>query len=133
VTDQQFFQGELSWLSILRELVDLPLLRKDFIIDPLQVRESRAAGADAILLIAAILSRENLQELLDIAADQGLECLVEVRFFNIASWLFILRVSNIHHNTTPPPAGWKNSPDVPTFAWLRWASVFCSHRFCIQQ
>ncbi len=78
VTDEHFFQGELAWLANLKLLVDLPLLRKDFIIDPLQVQESRAAGADAILLIAAILSQDELQELLDIAAGQGLECLVEV-------------------------------------------------------
>ncbi|MEA2107792.1 MAG: indole-3-glycerol phosphate synthase TrpC [Pseudomonadota bacterium] len=78
VTDEHFFKGDISWLASLRSLVELPLLRKDFIIDPLQVRESRAAGADAILLIAAILSRDELRELLDIAADQGLECLVEV-------------------------------------------------------
>ncbi len=78
VTDEHFFQGDISWLATLKSLVDLPLLRKDFIIDPLQVQESRAAGADAILLIAAILSQDELRELLDIAADQGLECLVEV-------------------------------------------------------
>jgi len=78
VTDEHFFQGDISWFATLKSLVDLPLLRKDFIIDPLQVQESRAAGADAILLIAAILSQDELRELLDIAADQGLECLVEV-------------------------------------------------------
>ena len=78
VTDEHFFQGDISWLATLKSLVDLPLLRKDFIIDPLQVQESRAAGADAILLIAAILGQDKLRELLDIAADQGLECLVEV-------------------------------------------------------
>ena len=78
VTDKHFFKGDISWLATLRSLVALPLLRKDFIIDPLQVQESRAAGADAILLIAAILRRDELQDLLDIAADQGLECLVEV-------------------------------------------------------
>jgi len=78
VTDEHFFKGDISWLATLRSLVALPLLRKDFIIDPLQVRESRAAGADAILLIAAILNRDELLELLDIAADQGLECMVEV-------------------------------------------------------
>jgi indole-3-glycerol phosphate synthase len=78
VTDKHFFQGDISWLAALRSLVELPLLRKDFIIDPLQVYESRAAGADAILLIAAILSQDELRELLEIAVDQGLECLVEV-------------------------------------------------------
>jgi indole-3-glycerol phosphate synthase len=78
VTDEHFFQGDISWLATLRSLVELPLLRKDFIIDPLQVHESRAAGADVILLIAAILSQDELLDLLDIAADQGLECLVEV-------------------------------------------------------
>ena len=78
VTDEYFFQGDIGWLATLRSLVGLPLLRKDFIIDPLQVLESRAAGADAILLIAAILDRDKLLELMEIATDQGLECLVEV-------------------------------------------------------
>jgi indole-3-glycerol phosphate synthase len=78
VTDEQFFQGNIAWLAALRPLVGLPLLRKDFIIDPLQVLESRAAGADAILLIAAVLDRDELLELLETAAGQGLECLVEV-------------------------------------------------------
>ncbi|MBN2332510.1 MAG: indole-3-glycerol phosphate synthase TrpC [Deltaproteobacteria bacterium] len=78
VTDEAFFQGRLDWLAMVKKVVSLPLLRKDFIIDPLQLEQSRAAGADAVLLIAAILSLADLQLLLDKAAALGLECLVEV-------------------------------------------------------
>ncbi len=78
VTDAPYFQGELAWLGQIRSLVSLPLLRKDFIVDPWQLEESRAAGADAVLLIAAVLTREELAELLRAAATLELECLVEV-------------------------------------------------------
>ena len=60
LTDEQFFLGNLRFLGLIRERVGLPLLRKDFIIDPYQVYEARAAGADAVLLIAAILEPAQL-------------------------------------------------------------------------
>lgn len=79
VTDNPFFQGELSWLSKVRPLVDLPILRKEFIVDPIQIEESRIAGADAILLIASVLSESELKDFQVLAAELDLECLVEVR------------------------------------------------------
>ena len=79
VTDNPFFQGSLEWLAQVRPLVDLPLLRKDFIVDSIQIEESRLAGADAILLIASILSEGELDRFQNMAAKLDLECLVEVR------------------------------------------------------
>ncbi len=79
VTDNPFFQGSLDWLMQVRPLVDLPVLRKEFIVDPIQIEESRIAGADAILLIASVLSESELKEFQVRAAELDLECLVEVR------------------------------------------------------
>ncbi|MBN2808314.1 MAG: indole-3-glycerol phosphate synthase TrpC [Deltaproteobacteria bacterium] len=79
VTDAPFFQGSVEWLARIRPLVDLPLLRKEFIVDPWQLEESRQAGADAVLLIAAVLSEVQLKDFLDIATELELECLVEIR------------------------------------------------------
>ena len=78
LTDAPFFGGSLKDLSAIREAVDLPILRKDFMIDPYQVWEASAAGADAILLIAELLSDELLDELATLADSLGLTSLIEV-------------------------------------------------------
>ena len=78
LTDEAFFDGRLEFLAAVRAAVDLPLLRKDFIIDPYQVVEARAAGADAVLLIAAALELGQLGDLLAEAARHQLDALVEV-------------------------------------------------------
>ena len=78
LTDQKFFQGHLDYLSLIRNHVSLPLLRKDFVFDPYHVYEARSYGASAILLIVAILSDTQLQELAALADSLGLDCLVEV-------------------------------------------------------
>lgn len=78
ITDNVFFGGSLAELPRLKKAVSLPILRKDFIIDPIQVRQSLVYGADAILLIARILSRERLSELLGLSVQLGLAPLVEV-------------------------------------------------------
>ena len=78
LTDSRFFGGSLQDLALARDLTDLPLLRKEFVIDPYQLIEAKAYGADAILLIAAILSTKELSELSATARDLGLEILVEV-------------------------------------------------------
>ena len=78
LTDRTFFDGELGFLARCRERVSLPLLRKDFLIDPYQVVEARAAGADAILLIVSALARAQLSELMATAAEHSLDVLVEV-------------------------------------------------------
>jgi indole-3-glycerol phosphate synthase len=78
LTDAPFFQGSLAYLEAIRRVVDLPLLRKDFVLDPYQVHEARAFGADAVLLICAILDDDSLRELLRLASRLDLDALVEV-------------------------------------------------------
>lgn len=78
LTDAAFFQGSLDDLRAVRAAVDLPVLRKDFVIDPYQVYEARAAGADAVLLIAAALEDAQLADLHALAQDLKLAVLVEV-------------------------------------------------------
>ncbi|NLX10687.1 MAG: indole-3-glycerol phosphate synthase TrpC [Chloroflexi bacterium] len=78
LTDEPFFQGHLDHLAAVRQAVSVPVLRKDFVIDPYQVYEARAAGADAILLIAAALDDAPLADLHALALDLGLAALVEV-------------------------------------------------------
>jgi indole-3-glycerol phosphate synthase len=78
LTEAHFFQGELSHLRQAKDAVSLPLLQKDFIIDPFQIYEGRAAGADAVLLIAAMLAPDQLREFAELARSVGLVSLVEV-------------------------------------------------------
>jgi len=78
LTDKPYFQGDLSYLALVKAAVPMPVLRKDFIIDPYQVYESRAAGADAILLIAEILSDAQLLDLMILATELRLTTLLEV-------------------------------------------------------
>jgi indole-3-glycerol phosphate synthase len=78
LTDNRFFGGDLDELPRLKKFVSLPILRKDFIIDEIQVRESLLYGADAILLIARILSREQLKELIVLCKELGLASLTEI-------------------------------------------------------
>ena len=78
LTDGKYFQGSLDDLRAARAAADLPLLRKDFMIDPWQIAESRLAGADCILLIAAALADAEMAELAACAAELNLDVLVEV-------------------------------------------------------
>jgi indole-3-glycerol phosphate synthase len=78
LTDEAFFQGTLADLQSARSVVSLPVLRKDFTIDPSQILEAAAHGADAILLIAAILSARQIRDFRETAARHGLSALVEV-------------------------------------------------------
>ncbi len=82
LTENKYFQGSLDHLAEVREAVEIPLLRKDFIFDPYQVYESRACGADALLLIVSILEQEQLDELLLLSHKLDLSCLVEVHHEN---------------------------------------------------
>ena len=78
LTDEHFFLGHLRFLALIREQVRLPLLRKDFIFDPYQVYEARVAGADAVLLIAAMLELDQLRDLAALARELALDVLLEV-------------------------------------------------------
>ncbi len=77
LTDQDFFRGNLEYLTAARQAVAVPVLRKDFVIDPYQVYEGRAAGADAILLIVAALSDPQLADLYALTNELGMKALVE--------------------------------------------------------
>jgi indole-3-glycerol phosphate synthase len=79
LTDEHYFQGSLGYLTQIRAVFPkLPLLRKDFIFDPYQIYQSRAAGADALLLIAAVLPDNLLAALLDLTCALGMEALIEI-------------------------------------------------------
>lgn len=78
ITDKRFFNGDIQMLSHLKRATSLPILRKDFIIDAVQIRESFLHGADAVLLIARILTRKRLSELLALSRELGMACLTEV-------------------------------------------------------
>ncbi|MHC4124645.1 MAG: indole-3-glycerol phosphate synthase TrpC, partial [Planctomycetota bacterium] len=78
LTDEKYFQGKLEYINQIKPVVELPILRKDFIIDPWQIYESRAAGADAILLIAEVLKPGELVDLMILAGELTLTVLLEV-------------------------------------------------------
>ena len=78
LTEKRFFKGDISWLPQLKKAISIPILRKDFIIDPIQVKEAKAYGADAVLLIVRILTEKSLKELFSISKDLGMDVLVEV-------------------------------------------------------
>jgi len=78
LTDEQFFQGSINYLKQVKKVANLPVLRKDFIIDPFQIYQTRSIGADIILLIASALTPENLKEFYNLSREIGLEVLLEV-------------------------------------------------------
>jgi indole-3-glycerol phosphate synthase len=78
LTDEKYFQGSLAYIAQIKQAVPLPVLRKDFIIDPYQIYESRAAGADAVLLIAECLGEAELIDLMILSVQMRLTVLVEV-------------------------------------------------------
>lgn len=78
VTEEDFFLGRVNYLEDIRRQINLPILRKDFIFEEVQILESRAVGADAVLLIMAVLSEEKLKQLYTFSRDLGMDVLVEV-------------------------------------------------------
>ena len=105
LTDTEYFQGSLEYLTAIREATTLPLLRKDFIIHPYQVFEARVAGADAVLLIAECLNRQELRGLHQLATDLGMATLIEL--YNKSNLDNVL-------NTGTPLVG-INNRDLSTF------------------
>lgn len=104
LTEPGFFDGSLAHLEAIRDVVKVPLLRKDFIVDEYQLLEARAAGADAVLLIVAALSDRDLANLARAAADLGLAALVEVHDVRecaraLAMGAAIIGVNNRHLRT----------------------------------
>ncbi|MBW4425287.1 MAG: indole-3-glycerol phosphate synthase TrpC [Nostoc desertorum CM1-VF14] len=94
LTDQKFFQGGFDNLRAVRSQVALPLLCKEFIIDPYQIYLARTAGADAVLLIAAILSDQELQNFLRVIHDLGMNALVEVH--TLVELDRVLKLDDLH-------------------------------------
>jgi indole-3-glycerol phosphate synthase len=78
LTDEPYFKGKLEYLTAIRNAVEIPVMRKDFILDRYQVTEARAAGADCILLIAECLDDCTMRDLYFYASELGMECLVEI-------------------------------------------------------
>lgn len=78
LTETKYFLGSMEYVKQIKEAVSIPVLRKDFIIDPYQIYETRELGADALLLITALLTEQQLQDYLALSRDLGLEALVEV-------------------------------------------------------
>ncbi|WP_223702040.1 indole-3-glycerol phosphate synthase TrpC [Sutcliffiella deserti] len=106
LTDQKYFKGSRHDLTIIKQTTDLPVLRKDFIIDSIQVQESVRIGADAILLIAEILPDEKLARLYHEAKESGLDLLVEVHSLE--------RLSKLLQTFTPAIIG-VNNRNLQTF------------------
>lgn len=104
LTEEEFFMGNNEYLSDIRAKVDIPILRKDFIIDPYQIYHSRYLGASVILLIVAILDNDRLKEYLMIADSLGLDAIVEVHteeelFRAIDIGVRIIGINNRNLNT----------------------------------
>jgi len=78
LTEEDYFLGNISYINDVKSVTTVPILRKDFILEPYQVYESRYFGADAILLIADLLTQENISGIIQLASSLGMDCLVEV-------------------------------------------------------
>lgn len=120
LTDKAFFQGSLEHLSVVKEKVNLPVLRKDFIIDEYQIYESRYRGADSILLIVAALSKSKLEDFYHLASDLQLDVLVEVhnsieveRAIDIKSRLIGINNRNLQTFEVDLQTTKKLSEDIP--------------------
>ena len=103
LTDEPYFHGRLEYLEKIRQAVALPVLRKDFILDPYQIIEARVAGADAVLLIAECLDDCNLRKLFNMACELGMTPLVELyepenlsRVFDAGATLIGVNNRNLH-------------------------------------
>jgi len=98
LTDQAYFQGSLDYLGRVRRAVKLPLLEKDFVLDEVQLYEARVLGADAVLLITAILDPPQMKDLYELATGLGLAVLVEIHnereLERVVEWAPIIGINN---------------------------------------
>jgi indole-3-glycerol phosphate synthase len=103
LTEEDYFLGKLSYLDAVRYSVSLPILQKDFILDEFQIVEARAFGADAILLIAALLTQEQAEDYFHLAKDLTLDVLVEVHTLEelerVLGWASVIGINNRDLNT----------------------------------
>jgi indole-3-glycerol phosphate synthase len=120
VTEEDFFLGKINYIEDIRKEINLPILRKDFIFDEVQILESRAVCADAILLIMAILDEKKLKHLYAFTRDLGMEALVEVHTENelkkaIAAGVDIIGINsrNLHTFQVNPERFRKLAPFIP--------------------
>jgi indole-3-glycerol phosphate synthase len=120
LTEEDYFGGNISYLSDVKSIVSCPVLRKDFILEPYQVYESRVFGADAILLIAGLLTREKMVELMGIADTLGMDCLVEVhdekelkKVLNLKAPLIGINSRDLHTLEVAPGTTEKLFPLIP--------------------
>lgn len=120
LTDMDFFQGADPYLQAARLATTLPVLRKDFTVDPYQVYEARAIGADCILLIAAALEQARMEELHDLGRDLGLDVLVEVhnaaeleRALDLDTRLIGINNRDLHTFETSPETTYGLLADIP--------------------
>jgi indole-3-glycerol phosphate synthase len=120
LTDEPWFQGHLDYLRQARAAVDLPILRKDFMVDLWQVDEARAHGADAILIIVAALEDSQMAEIEAAAMDQGMDVLVEIhdepeldRALKLRSKLLGINNRDLRTFVTDPARAWSLAARVP--------------------
>ena len=121
LTDVDFFQGSNTCLQQAREACGLPVIRKDFLVDPYQVVEARAIGADCILLIVAVLEDGQMAELNATALELGMDVLIEVhdrdeleRALPLGNVLVGINNRNLHTFETRLETTWELSPHIPT-------------------
>ena len=139
LTDAPFFQGHEDYLIAARQAVELPVLRKDFMVDPWQVLESRAIGADAILLIVAALDDGQLAEIEAAALDHGMDVLVEVhdeaeldRAARLRSRLIGVNNRDLKTFQTDLATTERLAPRAPDDALLVGESGITSHADCLR-
>jgi indole-3-glycerol phosphate synthase len=121
VTEEDFFLGKTNYIEIIKKEISLPILRKDFILDEVQVLESRAVGADAVLLIMGVLGEEKLAALYKSATNLGMDVLVEVhsekelkKALSIGVDIIGINNRNLHTFTVDVKRAQKLLPFIPT-------------------